>query len=119
MDKDKTGLLVAFSVGLILSDLIPTPADALYFYLQRKNKDKLEAGEITPKQYWIRDAAGYYGLNPIWWVSITAASLTLGKSYTQKRNILIGLIAGGVVVGVLNKNIKADTVKLQENGKIL
>lgn len=103
-----TKILVAVGIGLILSDIIPTPADALYFNLQRKNKEKLEKAEITPKQYWVRDALAYYGLNPLWWGAVLGVSLLAGKTYEQKRNILIGLVAGGLVVGVLYKNVKKD-----------
>lgn len=108
MTNDKSTLLLAFATGLIVSDIIPTPADGVYFYLQRKNKQKLEQGEITPRQYWLRDAAGYYGLNPLWWGSVLGASLLIGKDFVQKRNIFLGLVAGGVVVSVLSRNIKKD-----------
>ncbi len=30
-DSHKTNLLLALGAGLILSDIIPTPADAIYF----------------------------------------------------------------------------------------
>ena len=103
-----TKLLLAVGVGLILSDLIPTPADGLYFKLQQSNKEKLNKGEITPKQYWTRDALAYYGLNPLWWTMVLGASLYLGKDFQQKKNIMIGLVAGGVVFGVLYKNVKKD-----------
>jgi len=103
-----TKLLLSVLVGFILSDLIPTPADGLYFKLQQSNKEKLNKGEITPKQYWTRDALAYYGLNPLWWTMVLGASLYLGKDFQQKKNIMIGLVAGGVVFGVLYKNVKKD-----------
>lgn len=107
-NSHKTSLLYAVGVGLLLSDLIPTPADALFFYKERKNKEKLTKGEITPKQYWTRDALGYYGYNALWWSAVLGATMLIGKDYKQKRNILIGLVAGGLVVGVIAKNIKKD-----------
>jgi uncharacterized membrane protein YkvI len=103
-----TRILIAVGIGLILSDIIPTPADAVYFNLQRANKEKLEKGEITPKQYWTRDALAYYGLNPLWWTAVLGVSLLAGKTYEQKRNILLTLVAGGLVVGVISRNIKKD-----------
>lgn len=122
MQKEKIKILYAVGVGLILSDIIPTPADALYFYLQRINKQKLEKGEITVSQYWVRDAISYYGLNPIWWTGVLATTYFVGKTYEQKRNILIGLIGAGAVFGVLAKNIKKDKefynkVIIKQNGK--
>lgn len=121
MSFDKTKALYAVGIGLILSDIIPTPADALYFYRQRINKKKLETGEITPRQYWMRDAFGYYAYNPLWWSIVLGATISLGKSYEQKRNILIGLIAGGAVIGVIAKNIKEDEklyAKINGNSKV-
>lgn len=109
-DKRHNQLLLAVGVGLILSDIIPTPADAVYFHYEQKNKQKLEEGKITPKQYWTRDALLYYGTNPLWWGSVLGFSLLIGKTFEQRRNILISLIAGGIVIGVLHKNIKRDEV---------
>lgn len=108
METQKTKILYALGIGLLASDLIPTPADALYFYKMRNNKEKLNEGLITPKSYWIKDAVGYYGYNALWWGTVLGASYLLGKNFTQKRNILIGLIAGGIVFSVLHKNIQKD-----------
>lgn len=110
MEANKTNLLYAVGLGLLASDLIPTPADGLYFYTMRNNKEKLNEGEITPKKYWVRDAVGYYGFNALWWTSVLGASYIFGKNFTQKRNILISLIAGGIVFSVLHKNIKKDEI---------
>ena len=107
----KVKILYALGLGLLLSDLIPTPADAVYFNYQSINKDKLNNKQITPKQYWRRDALGYYGFNAVWWTTVLTASYFVGKDYIQKRNLMLGLIAGGVVISVLNKNIKKDEEK--------
>jgi len=101
-------VLYAGAIGLLLSDVIPTPADGLYFSLMQKNKAKLEAKEITPKQYWTRDAVLYYSLNPLWWSIILGAMIYTKGDYTKKAKIGIGLIATGVVLSVLHKNIKKD-----------
>lgn len=105
---NKTNLLYAVGVGLLLSDIVPTPADAYFFYRQRKNNELLERGNITAKQYWLRDAMGYYGYNAIWWGAVLGATHAFGKTYEQKRNILVGLLASGLVVGVIAKNIQKD-----------
>lgn len=102
-------IVYAGALGLLLSDIIPTPADSIYFNLMQKNKRKLENKEITPKEYWTREAVLYYGLNPLWWsIVIGALYLTKGK-YTTKMKVGLGIIAAGGVLSVLNKNIEKDT----------
>lgn len=116
-NSHKTTTLYAVGLGLLLSDIIPTPADAIYFYKQRDNKQKLEEGKITPKQYWIKEALGYYGYNAIWWLSVLGVSYSFGKTYEQKRNLFVSLIVGGAVVGVIYRNIKKDEILYAQNGK--
>lgn len=101
-------VLYAGAIGLLLSDVIPTPADAIYFRLQQKNKAKLQTNEITPKQYWVRDAISYYALNPLWWSLVLGAMIYTKGDYNKKAKIGIGIIASGVVLSVLHKNIKKD-----------
>jgi len=101
-------VLYAGLIGLVLSDIIPTPADAVYFRMMEKNKKKLNAGEITPRQYWTRDALLYYGLNPLWW-SLVLLTVWKTKGEAQdKMKIVVALIGAGAVVGVLAKNIKEE-----------
>jgi hypothetical protein len=108
----KTGngdaILYAGAIGLLLSDIIPTPADGVYFYLEQKNKEKLNRKEITPKQYWRREAIAYYGLNPLWWSLVLGAMVLTKGHYTNKLKVGLAIIGGGAVIGVLNQNIKKD-----------
>lgn len=111
-----SALLYAAALGLLVSDIIPTPADAIYFRLQQKNKRKLEKGEISPKQYWTRDAIAYYGLNPLWWSLVLAATYYTNGGVTDKAKVAIGVIAAGAVIGVLQRNIIED--ELLKQGKL-
>lgn len=101
-------LLYAGALGLLVSDIIPTPADAVYFRVMEKNKQKLDSGEITPKQYWTREAIFYYGLNPLWWTLFLSALYYTKGDYNTKVKVGLALLAGGAVIGVLNKNIKEE-----------
>ena len=107
-------ILYAGALGLLFSDIIPTPADAVYFRLQEKNKTKLENGQITPRQYWTRDALMYYGLNPLWWGLVLGTLVLTKGSVGQKAKLGIGLIAAGAVVSVLGKNIKEEEKKINK-----
>jgi len=115
--QNKIALLYAVEFGLILSDIIPTPADALYFYWQQKLKTKLQNGEITPKQYWIKETANYYALNPLWWSLVLGATILIKGDYKHKMKIGLGVIGAGAVVGIIYKNIQKDTKKLSQPEK--
>ena len=108
-------VLYAGLLGLLVSDLVPTPADAVYFRLMAKNKQKLENGQITPKQYWTRDALMYCGLNPAWWIIVIGAVTLTKGDLNDKLKIGIGIVAAGAVFGVLSKNIKEE----EKNKKII
>jgi len=108
-------ILLATGIGLVLSDIIPTPADALYFKLQQKWKADLEDGKITPKQYWTKEALAYYGLNPIWWSAVLGASFLIGKTDSSRIKTFAILIAGGAVIGVIGKNIKKDSFRYKND----
>lgn len=101
-------VLYAGLLGLLISDIVPTPADALYFRSMEKNKQLLEAGKITPKQYWTRDALLYYGLNPLWWSLVLGAVVLSKGDLSSKVKLGIGLVGAGVVIGVINKNIREE-----------
>lgn len=101
-------VLYAGMIGLVLSDVIPTPADAAYFRLMEKNKQLLESKKITPRQYWTRDAMLYYGLNPLWWLLVLGIVYKTKGGLDQKLKWGIAVIGAGAVVGVINKNIKEE-----------
>lgn len=43
-----TAVLYGLGIGLVLSDVIPTVGDGLYFKIERNLRDKWKRGEITP-----------------------------------------------------------------------
>lgn len=110
-------VLYAGTLGLLLSDIIPTPADAVYFRLQEKNKTLLEQKKITPRQYWTRDALMYYGLNPIWWSLVLGAVFFTKGSVGQKAKVGIAIVGAGAVFGVINKNIREEEKRLSNSKK--
>ena len=103
-------ILYAGAIGLMLSDVIPTPADGVYFWLLRKEHEKLVQGKITSKQFWQREAAAYYGLNPLWWGIVLASMVATKGDYTNKFKVGAAIIGAGAVVGVLYSNVKKDEV---------
>ena len=101
-------VLIAGIAGLVFSDIIPTPGDALYFWQQQRLKKKLNDHKITPKAYWIKEASGYYLYNSIWWALVGTAVLITKGDFHQKMKIGLGCIGAGVVIAVIVKNIHKD-----------
>jgi hypothetical protein len=108
-------VLYAGLLGLVVSDIVPTPADAIYFRLMEKNKKLLEEKKITPKTYWTRDAALYYGLNPLWWLIVLGVVVNTKGGLDNKLKWAIGLVGAGAVIGVINKNIKEEEKALKKD----
>jgi hypothetical protein len=101
-------VIIAGFAGLVLSDIIPTPGDALYFWDQRRLKRKLELGQITARQYWLKNAAGYYLYNSAWWGIVFGAVMLSKGSFSHKLKLGIGLAGSGAVMAVIHRNIIND-----------
>ena len=115
------GVLYAGLLGLALSDAIPTPADALYFYRQQKLREEFEKNQIPAKKYWIEETLGYYGYNVAWWILLFGVVASVKGDFNKKAKVAIGLVAAGAVLGVIGKNIQKDAelqkkLKYEPNG---
>lgn len=106
-------ILLAGLIGLVVSDILPTPADAAYFSLERSLRDKWKKGQITPKDYWRKSSFYYYSLNPIYWTLVSILILSLKGTSEQKIKILGGIIGGGAALAIIYKNIQKDTAELK------
>lgn len=107
-EQQKRLLLLTGMVGLVASDIIPTPADGIYFYLERGLRDGYINGTITPKQYWAWKTIYYYGLNPLWWLAVLGVTASIHADVKHKLYIASGIIGAGAVAGVIMNNIKKD-----------
>lgn len=110
-------VLYAAAIGLVLSDIIPTPGDALYFYQQRKLKNNLQAGKISAKKYWATDAMGYYLYNSLWWALVLVSIIFTKGDFSKKSKVGLAFLGGGAVIAVLLNNIKKDEQIENQNAK--
>ena len=115
---DGNALIYTAILSAMIANVMPTPADAIYFWRQSVNKEKLEKGEITPTQYWTRDVLGYYSYTALWYGLVLTIIASTGGTYQTKAKILLATLGAGVVVGVVANNIKKDEkIKSLTNGK--
>jgi hypothetical protein len=101
-------VLYAGALGLILSDVIPTPADAAYFWREKQLRDKWKAGSITPAQYWEKTLFAYYMYNPIWWSLVFLAMVGIPGNIQKKAKVGLALVGTGAVMAVIYKNYRSD-----------
>ncbi len=105
-------IIITALIGAAIGDILPTPADGLYFFKQKQLNDQLAKGEITPRKYWIMDAVYYYSLNPLYWLILAFIVYAIKGDYHLKVKVLLVILAGGMVIGILAKNIKKDEQKI-------
>lgn len=108
--KSGHGNAVIYTAALafIVGDIVPTPADAAYFYLEKKLRDDWKTGKITAKQYWTKETLYYYGLNPLWWTLVLGGLVITKGSFNHKAKIGLAIIGVGAVAAVIYKNMQAD-----------
>lgn len=102
------GVLYAGAVGLLLSNIIPTPADALYFHREKKLKEKWDNKEITPEKYWQKTATAYYVYKPVWWGLVISAMYFTKGDVKDKARIGLMIVGAGAVVGIVYRNYTKD-----------
>lgn len=103
-----TALYVALLSGAV-ANFLPDPTDGLNFYLDRKLRIKFEKGELSATQYWERKSILYYGLDSLWYIILFTIAFFIKGGVKEKGLVVLGVLATGVVVGIIFNNIKEDT----------
>ena len=113
--RHSDGVLYAGAVGIILSDIIPTPAEAMFHYREKNLRKKWEDGKITPQQYYRGSYQSLHLSKSIWWIGILAAMYFKKGNTNQKAMFGLALVGGGAVAGIIYKmmNKNFDDVKAE------
>jgi hypothetical protein len=102
-----TLLYVALLSGA-LANTIPTPFDGIYFRRVNQLERDFDSGKITAEKLEWHVAGEYYLWTTLWYVSLFTGIYAIGGKYKTNARILLGLVAGGLVIGAVNKNIEVD-----------
>jgi hypothetical protein len=102
-----TLLYVALLSGA-LANTIPTPFDSIYFRRVNKLQRDYDDKTITAKKLEWHVAGEYYLWTSLWYLTIFAGVYAFGGKYKTNARVLLGLLAGGLVIGAVNKNIKIN-----------
>lgn len=103
----QSALLYAAISGLIISDLVPTPASAIAYAVSRKQQSN------TNQQARQKVASVYNMAVPAWWAVVFAAVHFNKGDFNEKVKLAALLIGGGAAVGIMfNRHITAYLPKI-------
>jgi len=98
-----TGLL--FAAG---ANLVPTPFDSIYFRNVNMLERKFDAGEISAEKVEYNVTIQYYLWTTLWYGVLFTGIYAIGGEYKNNARILLAVVAGGLVLGAVQKNIEID-----------
>lgn len=101
-------LIITALLAAVVANALPTPADGLYFSYQQKLKQKLNNGEITPKEFWTKNIGYHYLFESAWYVLVILFILAVNAKFENNVKLLLLILGGGIVIGVWKKNIEKD-----------
>jgi hypothetical protein len=91
-----------------LANMIPTPFDSIYFRRVNQLERDFDDGKITATNLETHVALEYYLWTALWYGALFTGVYAFGGKYKNNARIVLGLVAGGLVVGAVQKNIEID-----------
>lgn len=101
-------LLYTALLAAAVANTVPTPFDSIYFRRVNKLQRDYDENKISPEKLEWHIAGEYYLWTSLWYVTLFTGVYAFGGKYKTNAKILLGLIAGGMVIGAVNKNIQVN-----------
>lgn len=99
-------ILYTALLSAMIANAVPTPFDAIYFRNVNKLERQFDAGEITAEKLEWNVAGQYYAWTALWYATLFTGIYAFGGKYKTNARILLALVAGGLVIGAVQKNIQ-------------
>jgi hypothetical protein len=108
--KEGNGNTIIYTalIAAAIANALPTPADSIYFTRINKLERKFDDGLITAEELEWRVAFEYYIWTAGYYAILFLGIYSFGGQYKTSSRILLSLIAGGLVIGAVQKNIEVD-----------
>ena len=108
--KDGNGntLLYTALIAAAVANTLPTPFDSIYFRRVNKLQRDYDENKITPEKLEWHIAGEYYLWTSLWYATLFTGIYAFGGKYKTNAKILLALVAGGLVIGSVQKNIQVD-----------
>jgi hypothetical protein len=101
-------LLYTALIAAAIANAVPTPFDSIYFRRVNKLQRDYDENKISPEKLEWHIAGEYYLWTSLWYATLFTGVYAFGGKYKTNAKILLGLVAGGLVIGAVNKNIQTN-----------
>jgi len=101
-------LLYTALIAAAVANAVPTPFDSVYFRRVNKLQRDYDENKISPEKLEWHIAGEYYLWTSLWYATLFTGVYAFGGKYKTNAKILLGLVAGGLVIGAVNKNIQIN-----------
>jgi hypothetical protein len=101
-------LIYTALIAAAIANTLPTPFDSIYFRRVNKLERDFDEGNLSAEKLEWRVAGEYYLWTSLWYVTLFTGIYAFGGKYKNNARILLALMAGGLVIGAVNKNIEVD-----------
>jgi len=101
-------LLYTALIAAAVANAVPTPFDSVYFRRVNKLQRDYDENKISPEKLEWHIAGEYYLWTSLWYATLFTGVYAFGGKYKTNAKILLGLVAGGLVIGAVNKNIQTN-----------
>lgn len=111
-------LIYTALIAAALANTLPTPFDSIYFRRMNKLQRDYDEDKISPEKLEWHMAGEYYLWTSLWYAALFTGVYALGGQYKTNAKVLLTLVAGGLVVGAVQKNIQINKdIRAKKQGK--
>jgi hypothetical protein len=109
--KEGNGNTIIYTalIAAAVANMLPTPFDSIYFRRVNQLERDFDDGKITAMKLETHVAVEYYLWTALWYGALFTGIYAYGGKYKNNARVLLALVAGGLVIGAVQKNIEIDT----------
>jgi hypothetical protein len=101
-------LIYTALLAAAIANTLPTPFDSIYFRRVNTLQRDYDDNKITAESKEWHIAGEYYLWTSLWYATLFTGVYAFGGKYKTNARILLAVVAGGLVIGAVNKNIEVD-----------
>jgi len=101
-------LIYTALLAAAIANTLPTPFDSIYFRRVNTLQRDYDENKISPEKLEWHIAGEYYLWTSLWYATLFTGVYAFGGKYKTNARILLAIVAGGLVLGAVNKNIQVD-----------